>query len=413
MFALADCNNFYASCERLFSPKFNGKPVVVLSNNDGCVIARSNEAKAVGIGMGAPFYQIIEDIKEHKVAVFSSHYTLYGDMSARVMTNIARFSPDIEVYSIDECFFKLEGFDDLNAYATKIRTEVIRNTGIPISIGVAPTKVLAKVANKMAKKLEGVLVLNTPELIENALKLYPVEDLWGIGRQYATKLISMGVETGLQLRQLPLEWVNKNMTIVGVRMWQELWGKSCIPLKSVLEPKKGMCTSRAFGKLTEDFEDLEQASASYASRLAGKLRREKLCASVLSIKLLTNRFNTHEPQYNPSITIPLAQPTNNSIDLIKVANGGLKRIYRKGFRYQKVEVMATGLIPETEVQLNLFNKYNKANDKVSMVMDLLNKHYGDGTIRIASEGINKKWDMKRSFLSPNYTTDWKDIVKVK
>jgi len=414
MFALADCNNFYASCHRLFEPEYNGVPVVVLSNNDGCVIARSNEAKACGIAMGAPYFKIRQEIKKHNIAVFSSHYTLYGDISARVMTNLARFTPDVEVYSIDECFLGLNGFDNLKQYAIDIRNTVINNTGIPISVGIAPTKVLAKVANKTSKKHDGVMVLETDEEINNALADYPVEDLWGVGRQFAHKLIKDGIETAAQFRALPVDWVQTHMTIVGVRMWRELWGESCMPLKTVLDPKKGMCTSRAFGKLTGDYNQLIEATTSYAARLASKLRREKLCTTILSVKLLTNKFVADELQAYPAITISLEHPVNNTVDLIKTALWGLKKIYLRGYMYQKVEVNATGLIPESEVQLNMFSEFKGVKyDKVSKVLDQLNLHYGAGTLRMAGEGNNQKWSMKCEFLRPHYTTNWNDIIKVK
>ena len=414
MFALADCNNFYASCERLFNPKYNGVPVVVLSNNDGCVIARSNEAKALGIAMGVPFYQIRDQVKREGIAVFSSHYTLYGDLSARVMTNLARFTPDVEVYSIDECFLGLKGLANLQAYAEEIRTTVIRNTGIPISLGLAPTKVLAKVANKMAKKASGVLLLDSTEKIEDALRTYPVEDLWGIGRQYAKMLHVMQVKTAAQFRELPMQWVQKNLSVVGTRIWRELWGESCIPLKLFMDAKKGLCTSRAFGKLTGDYGELEEATASYTARLAIKLRREQRCANIIGVRLLTNRFNPNQPQFFPSISIPLQHPVNNTNDLIKAALFGLKKIYRKGYLYQKVEVSAMGLIPEAEVQLHLFDPYNGIkNDKISELMDKLNAHYGTGTLRIATEGADQKWNLRRDFLSPAYTTNWNDIIKTK
>ncbi|WP_316772910.1 Y-family DNA polymerase [Pedobacter frigiditerrae] len=414
MFGLADCNNFYASCERLFQPKYNGKPVVVLSNNDGCVIARSNEAKEVGIKMGAVFYQIRKELKEFDVGVFSSHYTLYGDISARVMTNLARFTPDVEVYSIDECFLGFKGINDLENYGHLVRDTVIKNTGIPISLGIAPSKVLAKVANKMAKKATGVMVLDTEDKITAILKDYPVEDLWGIGRQYAHKLIAMGVETAGQLRNLPIDWVQTNMTIVGVRMWRELWGQSCIPLETALDPKKAMCTSRAFGKLTGDYQELREATTSYISRLALKLRREKCCPTAITVKLQTNRFNTSHKQAFPAITIALPHPVNNTHDLVKTALEGLRKIYIRGYLFQKVEVMATGLIPETEVQLNLFSEYNGVvNDKLSKIMDKVNSHYGAGTLRIATEGDKQRWTLRSEFLSPEYTTNWNDIIKTK
>jgi len=330
------------------------------------------------------------------------------------MTNLARFTPDVEVYSIDECFLGLTGIGNLKEYGRTLRETVIRNTGIPISVGIAPTKVLAKVANKISKNFNGVMVLETPEQITAALSEYPVEDLWGIGKQHSHRLIRGGIETAAQFRDLPVDWVQTNMTIVVVRMWRELWGESCLPLKTVLDPKKGMCTSRAFGKLTGDYDQLKEATTSYASRLAVKLRREKLCTSVLSIRLLTNRFNGESAQVFPYITIPLDHPVNNTVDLVKVALSGLKKIYMHGYMFQKVEVTATGLIPETEVQLNIFNEFKGVKyDQISRVLDKLNLHYGAGTLRIAGEGLAPKWAMKREFLRPSYTTDWNDIIKVK
>ena len=413
MIALVDCNNFYASCERLFKPEYIGRPVVVLSNNDGCVIARSNEAKDLGIKMGAVFYMMEEEITKHNIVVFSSNYTLYGDMSARVMTNLARFSPDVEVYSIDECFLGLSGFPNLEAYAHEIRNAIIQNTGIPVSVGIAPSKTLAKLANKLCKRTGGVCVLDTDEKITEALQDYEVGDLWGIGRAYADKLNELGIFTAADLRNQPIGFVKDRLTIQGVRMWNELWGRSCIPLSDVVERKKGLCTSRAFSKMTSDYDVLVEATASYANRLSLKLRQDKSCATVLSIRLLTNRFKTEIQQFNPSISIPLTHPVNNTHDIVKAALAGLKTIYRKGYIFQKVEVMATGLIPETEVQLNMFSKWNgPLNDKLSKVMDQINKHYGTGTLRIAAEGKEQKWAMRRKFLSKAYTTKWADIIKV-
>jgi DNA polymerase V len=413
MIGLIDCNNFYASCERLFQPKYKDVPVVVLSNNDGCVIARSNEAKEIGIPMGAPYFQYRELIEEHQVAVFSSHYELYGDISARVMTNIARFSPEIEVYSIDECFIGLSGVNDLDAYSEKMRQTVIQNTGIPISVGVAPSKVLAKVANKLSKKAKGFMVLDTPEKINEALKDYPVADIWGVGRQHAIRLQKIGVNTAKQFRELPVDWVQKHMSIVGVRLWRELWGQSCMSLKMMGDPKKNLTTSRGFGRTTDNYEELIEATSSYTARLAQKLRREKLCCKIISVRLLTNRFIDQSKQVYPSITITLPIPANNSVEMVKHALWGLNQIFLKGYKYQKVEIMALCLIPEAEVQFNLFNNYEAERlNRLSSLMDKLNKHYGAGSIRLGSEGHNPKWNLRRDFLSPNYTTNWKEIIKV-
>ena len=413
MFALVDCNNFYASCERVFRPELRTKPIIILSNNDGCAIARSQEAKDLGIKMGVPYYQVEDLIKKHHISVFSSNYTLYADMSARVMNNIARFTPDVEVYSIDECFIKLTGISDLQNYATLLRQTVIQNTGIPVSIGLAPNKTLAKIANKLAKKRTGVCLLDTQEKITAALETFPLKDVWGIGNQYYKKLLSQGIEFAGQLRQMPIEWIRTNMTIQGVRMWDELWGHVRIPFGVYLERKKGICCSRSFGKLTDDLSQITEAVSNYASRVAEKLRKDKSCATLLSVRLFTNRFREDLPQYLKGITIPLAHPSSNTLEIVKAAIIGLNAIYRTGFKFIKVEVFVTGLIPESEVQLNLFNHFDGIRqDKLSHLMDKLNNHYGRGTLRLATEGFQKVWAMRREQLSPSYPTDWSDILKV-
>lgn len=414
MYALVDGNNFYVSCERLFRPELNGKPVVVLSNNDGCIISRSNEAKALGIKMGVPYFKVKELIDKERVAVFSSNYTLYADISARLMNNLARFTPEVEVYSIDECFLRFKGMDNLEHYAHHMRELVIQHTGIPVSIGIAPTKTLAKLANKKAKKhSSGVCVLDNDDSISQAVEDFPIADLWGIGRAYQTKLELEYIFTAGQLREQSESWVKSKLTIQGLRMWYELWGRSCIPLKEVLERKQAICTSRSFGKLTNDLEELIEATSSYASRLAEKLRTDQSCATLLHVQLLTNRFRKDLPQYNPSISIPLNHPVNNTLNLVKASVRGLKSIYSPRYLYSKVAVIATGLIPEQEVQLHLFTEWNgPKNNILSKLMDQLNHYYGNGTIRLASEGFKKQWAMKRENVSPNYTTEWGDILKV-
>lgn len=413
MFALVDCNNFYASCERLFRPELRGKPVVVLSNNDGCVIARSQEAKDLGVRMGAPWHHVESQVQK-QVQQFSSNYSLYADMSARVMNNLARFTPDVEIYSIDECFLSLSGFSNLETYCTQMRSAVIRNTGIPVSVGVAPSKTLAKLANRMAKNFNGVCILDTPQKIDDAANDFKVEDIWGIGRQYAKKLQGFGILTAQDLRKQPLEWVKEKLTIQGVRMWYELHGKSCIQLASMTERKQGIRSSRSFGKLTDNYTYLEEATVSYATRVAEKLRKDKSCATLLSIRLLTNIHRPDTPQYTKSTLINLPHATNNVLELAGHAVQGLKTIFRPGFLYLKVEVYATGLIPEKEVQLNLFSSYNGTRrNEVSRLMDRLNNHYGKGTLILAAEGFDKKWSMRRNFLSPAYTTEWESIIRVK
>lgn len=413
MFALVDCNNFYVSCERLFRPELWGKPVVVLSNNDGIIISRSQEVKDLGIKMGSPWHLLAPGVQK-QITSFSSNYTLYADLSARVMTNLARFTPEVEVYSIDECFLSLHGFSNLRIYAAELRETIIRNTGIPISVGVAPSKSLAKLANKLAKKNPaGVCVLDTPEKITQAIDQYPVDDLWGIGKAYCKKLSDHGILTAGQFREQPLDWVKTHLTILGVRMWYELWGRSCIPLTTVIDRKKAICSSRSFAHLTSNFTDLEEATIAYTSRLAEKLRSDRSCAQLLSVKLITNIYRKDLPQYFDSITLSLDQPCNNTAELVKYALRGLKQIFREGFQFLKVEVTATGLVRESEVQLNMFDQGQKSHlNKASEVLDKLNRHYGKGTVRIAGEGYTKSWGMKRQFLSRPYTTNWKDIIKV-
>ncbi|MES3017701.1 MAG: Y-family DNA polymerase [Bacteroidota bacterium] len=412
MFALIDCNNFYASCERLFRPELRLKPVVVLSNNDGCIIARSQEAKDLGVGMAGPWH-LVEPHLQKEVALFSSNYTLYADMSARVMNNIARYTPDVEIYSIDECFVSLAGFSNLEEYCSRMRHSIIRNTGIPISVGVAPTKVLAKLANKLAKKHNGVCILDSHDKVSEAVADFKIDDLWGVGRQYRKKLNSFNIHTAGDFRSQPLEWVREHLTIQGVRMWYELHGKSCMPLSTVTERKQGIRSSRSFGMLTNNYVFIEEATASYATRVAEKLRKDKSCASLLSIRLITNIHKPETAQYYKSIIITLPNPTNNTAELVAHAIKGLKQVYRTGYLFLKVEVFATGLIPETEVQLNLFSTYDgSTNNKVSALMDKLNGHYGRGTLRLAAEGFEKKWSMRRRYLSPDYTTDWASILRV-
>lgn len=414
--AMVDCNNFYASCERLFSPQNSNRPVIVLSNNDGCVVSRSQEAKDLGVKMAAPYFMIADLVKQHNIAVFSSNYTLYADMSARVMNNLTRFTPDVEVYSIDECFLQFEFHESvsLEELAIKIRTQVSTNTGIPVSVGIAPSKTLAKIANQIAKKDPlGVMVLDSNDKITDKLATFPVKDVWGIGRASNEKYLLNGIKFASEIRNQPLEWIQKTFTIHGARMWHELYGKSVIPFGHFPERKKGICSSRSFGKLTDDIAQLKQAAVSHTTRVAEKLRQDRSCCSVLSIRLITNKFRNDLKQYYPSVSIPLAQPVNNTLDLVKVAVKAIEALYQPGYMFMKVEVVATGLIPQSEVQLNLFNNWcSKNKDKLSNVVDILNSHYGKGTIRVAGESYTQKWKMRQEHLSPNYTTNWNDIVKI-
>lgn len=409
MYGIIDCNNFYASCERVFDPSLRNKPIVVLSNNDGCVIARSNEAKALGIKMGAPAFQVQELLKQ--VKVFSSNYTLYGDMSARVMNIISEMVMEIEVYSIDEAFVKLDGYPDLERYAHKVRSSVKRSTGIPVSIGIAPTKTLAKAANKIAKKGSGVFVIQN---LEEVLKNTPIEDIWGIGRQYTISLKRHNINTAYDLTSMPDSWIKKNMTIVGFRMVEELRGKPCLQLEMLHKAKKGICNSRSFAKGVGELSVLKEAVANFAGRVAYKLRMDKTCASILTVFIHTNQFRLNDPQYSNSRSLRLPVATNDSTELIKAALKGLKLIYRKDFTYKKAGVIVTGIVPDDQVQADIFDTLNRENNQKAMrVIDQLNARYGYNAVKIASQGFSKGWNMKRDHLSPSYTTKWNELLTVK
>ncbi|MFD2599030.1 Y-family DNA polymerase [Sphingobacterium corticis] len=412
VFALCDCNNFYASAERLFRPSLKGLPIVVLSNNDGCVIARSEEAKAAGIRMGDPEFLIRDLLKKFDIQVFSSNYVLYGDLSERVMSNLARWYPMVIPYSIDESFAWAGGIDNLGDYTKRVREEVIRNTGIPVSIGAAPTKTLAKVANKIAKKNSGTCVLSTPEDITKAVENFPIDDLWGIGRQYYQKLQAMKIETVGQLRDLPEGWFKQHMTVQGQRLWNELWGRPMLSLGDPPPKAKGLSVTRSFSGYIENPDILCEAVTTYASRLAEKLRTEKMCCQFLEVFLLTNKHREDHPQHYPRHTHRLAIASNNTLHIVAAATKVARMLFQYGIKYRKAGVLATALVPESEVQFNLFQKHDEKADKLSSVLDHLNMAYGRGTIRIASEGYKKEWRLKHEFLSGGYTTRWDEIIKV-
>jgi DNA polymerase V len=414
MFALCDCNNFYASAERLFNPSLNGKPVVVLSNNDGCVIARSEEAKRCGIKMADPEFLIRDMIKEHDVHVFSSNYVLYGDISERVMHNLSRWFPRLDVYSVDEAFGWLGGVTDLHNYIPQVRKEVVRNTGIPVSIGVAPSKTLAKLANKLAKKGSGSLVLDTPEAIREAVKDYPIHDLWGVGRKYYEKLTAIGIKTVGQLRELPEQWFKQHMTIQGQRMYNELWGRPCIPFDNMPESAKCVSMTRSFRNYVEDIDTLNESITQHASGVGEKLRKANLRCLYLQVFLYTNEHREDHPQHFPSYTHKLAVASNNAHDMVRIATTVTRMIFESGMKYRKSGVIATGLVHESELQLNLFRTHDGGKlDALSKTIDTVNLAYGRHTVRMASEGYTKEWSLKRDFLSKEYTTNWDDIVKVK
>jgi len=418
MFGLIDCNNFYASCERVFNPSLNGKPIVVLSNNDGCVIARSSEAKLLGIPMGEPAYKLKDLIETNQVTVFSSNYVLYGDMSHRVMTTIAAFAPEMEIYSIDEAFLLLEGFQhiDLKTYGEKIVRTTTRNTGIPVSMGIAPTKTLAKAANRFAKKYpnyKGVCVIDTEEKREKALKLLDIGDVWGIGRQYATKLRYYSVNTAWDFTQRTKSWVRHTMGVVGERTWLELRGTPCLEMDRSTT-KKSICTSRSFGDRLTELEPISEAIANFAASCAEKLRKQKSLASVLLVFIHTNPHATNLPQYSNQKVIQLPVATNDTTELINFALQGLKSIYAEGYRYKKGGVIVSEIVPERPLQGNLFDTKDREKfNKVMTVMDNLNASYGKQKVKIAAQGFDRKWKLKNEKLSPCYTTRLEDILVVK
>lgn len=414
MIGLVDGNNFYVSCERVFNPGLIGKPVIVLSNNDGCVISRSNEAKALGIKMGIPTYQIREEINKNNIEVFSSNYALYGDMSSRMTSIIASMVPKIEVYSIDESFIDLSGISDIHALGEEIVQKTTKFTGIPVSLGIGQTKTLAKVANKFAKKYKGynrVCIIDTEEKRIKALQQLDIADVWGIGRRLARKLNIEGVSTAYDFIQKPRSWVRKYMTVTGERTWKELNGEPCINMGQVEPPKKQICTSRMFGKKTGKYSDLYEAIASYASICAQQLRRQKSFAVSLMVFVYTGKSDNQGNQYYRNCIIQLPVPTNSTIEIVKHAHHALNQIYKEGILYSKSGVIITELTPE--VQLNLFESLDhEKHSRIMKVIDQLNSGYHE-KIFLASQGTQRDWKIKRDCLSQCYTTKLSDVIKVK
>lgn len=420
MLALVDCNNFYASCERVFDPTFRTRPVVVLSNNDGCIVARSAEAKALGIKMGEPYFKVKDVLDKNKLAVFSSNYALYGDMSQRVMKTLQQFSPDVEIYSIDEAFLNLDGFRDLPELAQNIRHTVRQWTGIPVSVGIAPTKTLAKVANHTAKKkagYNGVCILDTPEAWEPLLNEFEVGDVWGIASQYKKLLNKHGVNTALEFSRLPETWLRKHMSVVGARMAQELRGQPCLELELHTDPKKGITVSRSFGKRLTEYQELAEALSSYVSRAAEKLRKEKLIARHMLVFMHTSPFAkdaAKDPYHAPNMSLAMPLHTSYTPELTHYALWALKSMYRPGYRYMKCGVMPTDLILEGTETLDLFERHDTARQsKLMAVLDQVNQTMRKRTLFYASSGIQQKWSMNAARKSPSYTTNWESLIQVK
>lgn len=419
MFGLCDGNNFFVSCERVFDSSLENKPVVVLSNNDGCVIARSNEAKALGIKMGANFFEIEDFVKKHNVQVYSTNFVLYADMSIRMKGLLSRFTPQLEDYSIDEAFLDLSGFtkEKLSEHCYEMVHTVKQGSGIPVSLGVASTKTLAKVANRFAKKYSGyknVCIIDTEEKRIKALQNTKVSDVWGIGRRNAKKLLDIGVQTAYDFTLLNRVWVRKQMTVVGERTWRELHGEPCIDIETIQPDKQSIMVSRSFGKMIDDFSTIKEATANYACMAAAKLRKQKSCAKSLLVFLETNPFRNDLPQYSQHIVITMPVATNSSIEIVNYLSVGLKKIFRPGYKYKKSGVMLMDIYSENAIQGHLWDKIDREKHRRLMeVLDRTNDRYGSNTLKLAVLGDGEQWKIKQKRLSPCYTTRMSDFPKAK
>jgi DNA polymerase V len=414
VFALVDCNNFYASCERVFNPGLEGRPIVVLSNNDGCVVARSNEAKALGIGMGVAAFEVQDVIKKNNVEIFSSNYALYADMSDRVMETLSTFTPEIEIYSIDEAFLNLAGFGfALADYGRQIQRTVRQWTGMPVSVGIGTTKTLAKVANYIAKrsgKAKGVLDLTDSAYLSKALGSTPLEKVWNVGIRTAIKLKRAGLKTALDLSGADINWIRNKFGVLGERTVYELRGVCCYPLEYNPPAKKSICVSRMFGRPVDSAEELKEAVSSYASKAGQRLRQEHLAAGVMSVFVTTSRFI--KDRYFNSHTIAFPVATNDTMELIHCACGCIERLYRKGRSFKKCGVTLSGLVSERKIQRNLFDgtdreKYQRLMQAIDAVNSKLNR-----PLQWAVEGINQSWNVKFKRRSNRYTTRWDELLEV-
>ena len=418
MFALADCNNFFASCERVFRPDLQGKPVIVLSNNDGCAVARSNEAKALGIKMGAPFFKIRHLVEKYGVAVFSGNMALYGDMSQRVRWVLEEYAPSIEVYSIDEAFLDLRGLEgiDFDAYAKQISKQCWKLTSIPVSVGIAPTKTLAKIASKLCKqypKLRGGCYMHRPQDIEKVLRKYPIEDVWGIGRKSVSKLHSIGVNTAYDYTQMPENAVRKMLALPGVRVWRELRGEPCIEFEDGFEAKQSICVSRSFSHEIADVEALCEQIANFASSMSEKLRQQRTVACEMTVFAYTNRFKENDPQIYSTQLVNFDRPTNDARIMVSAAVAAMNEAYRNGYGYKKAGVVATHILSEKEIVPSLFEDTMnlKKEQRLTSAMDVINATFGKGTVKLAAQGSGHIQSSSEK-QSPHYTTLWEDIPTV-
>lgn len=415
-FGLVDCNSFYCSCERVFRPEIRGRPVIVLSNNDGCAIAFTKEAKALGFGeMCAPLYQIQDRLKKHNVAIFSSNYSLYDNISRRVMSILTNFTPHLEIYSVDEAFLELDGFDkfDLFEYGKKIRSDILQFTGIPVGVGISKTKVLSKMANKLSKKQGGVLVLKDDEEIDQVLKKFPVEDLWGIGRASSNKLHMLGIRTAYEFKTYQNERMIQNLlTKTGRQIQDELRGISCLSMEQA-EDKKNTGNSRSFGAPVYTKRELQEALAEFCTNSAAKLRAQNSVCYSLTAFIHTNQFKDGSPQYYGIDSHNFVSGTSDTLRIIKGSHQILDKIYKSGYEYKKAGVLLNHIVPRDQNQMDLFDKYPDDNEKLGQVVDLINKRYGAKTIQSAACGSNQAWRTVANFRSAKYTTSWKEILRIK
>ncbi len=420
VFALVDCNNFYASCEKLFRPDLKDTPVVVLSNNDGCVVARSREAKLLGIKMGVPVFQIKAEMQRHGILAFSSNYALYADLSSRVMRTLEEMAPRVEVYSIDEAFLDLTGIESaisLVEFGQQVRERIGHWIGITVCVGIAPTKTLAKLANHAAKKYpatQGVVNLTNPDRQRRLLALVPVDDVWGVGRRLSKRLNALGIATALDLANASPRAIRDQFSVVLERTVRELNGESCIELEEIPPTKKQIVCSRSFGAKVTHFELLREAVCEYATRATEKLRKEQQQAKVLTVFIRTSPFKDNEPQYSNSASGELLIPSCDTRDFIELANHLLKRIWKDGFRYAKAGVMLSDFYDPGMFQPGLFDDVStRSNSQQLMsVLDTINQS-GAGKVFFAGQGTKKDWSMKREYLSPAYTTRWDQLPRVK
>ena len=417
MFALVDCNNFYASCERVFNPALRQKPIAILSNNDGCVIARSDEAKALGLPMGAPAFKYKAFFKANNIQLFSSNYALYGDMSSRVMRILEQFSPDVEVYSIDEAFLQLNGFDsyDLHEYGIEMRQRILKWTGIPTCVGVAPTKALSKVANKIARKFPketgGVYVIDSEEKRIKALKWTQLKDVWGIGPALHKRLAAKQCKTAYDFVQLPDMWVRKTFSITEWKLKKDLEGISKIGPETI-KNKRAIATTRSFESTIKDLEDIKERISTFACSGAEKLRKQGSSCHMMLIFLRSDYHKKNSKQHRSSVVVNIPFPTNSSLTLSANAVKSVASIYKKGINYKKAGVILTGIVPTDNHQLQLFNHEHPKHLPLMRTIDFINKKYQSPKLKLGNQDLKRTWKMRQQHLSPHYTTNLKDIITV-